>query len=429
MQMCNRLLTYMTTLNWKLIAEIAGGVLFVALLVWFFFIRQTTTLEPAETAPQQTFGQSDTRTSTGAQPTTDGTNVAEAIPSPVSKQKVFKMSDGPVAGAAFMQELRPTTTIARFVMQRNGHVLDLAIDSPGSVARAASNTTIPGVSRVIWELQNSAARQVAAGAALQYLDSMTVKTVLMTFPQATTTTPAVQAPVRIQFLPDNLVSVASSPDGLSLAYLVKTALGADGYVARADGSNPRKLFSLPLSQLILTWPSAQTMLATTPSAAGVAGIAFSVDATSGATAPILYAAGLSTNADRTFGKVVYQSANNTARTTYVHDTKTNLDRPLSFDPMPEKCAWSRTEAMYMYCAVPLSYVPPTYNDLWHQGSGSAADSIVAYDLLTGQTTVVATPGGTDGGEVSDIAELAVSPDNRYVLFVKKGDRSLWGVRL
>lgn len=418
----------MNTLNWKLILEIIGGVLFVALLVWFFFFRSPG-LEPAATTPQQTFGQADTRTNVPAANRGQGGGASQTIQSPVSNQKVFKISEGPVAGATFMQDGRPTTTVARFVMQQNGHVLDLAIDSPGSVSRAVSNTTIPGAQQVAWGIQQVASRQVAATAVLQYVDSQTVKSVALIFPSATTSTSTALSPVRIQFLPDNLRSVATSPDGLSLAYIAATANGSDGYVARADGTTPRKLFSLPLSQVTMSWPSAGVLLVASKAAMGVPGIAFNVNASTGAITPILYTTGLSVAADPSFSKVVYQSVTTDDRLTYSHDTKSNLDRPLSFDPIPEKCIWSRLEAAMMYCAVPLAYTGPQYVDLWHQGAASAADSVVAYDLLTGETTILATPGEQDGGVASDIMQMALSADENYLLFVNKGDRSLWGVRL
>ncbi len=420
----------MQNLNWKLLVEIIGGVLFVVLLVWFFLFRSPG-LEPANTEPQQTFVPSDTTTGVAAS-NNPSSNAVETtgLQSPTSKQKVFKISDGPVAGAAFMQDLRPTTTVARFIMQASGHVLDLAIDSPGSVARAISNTTIPGALQAVWAMQTVVSRQVAAGSVLQYIDNGTIKSVALVFPTASTTASSTApAPVRIQFLPDNIRSLTASPDGLSLTYLIATAAGSDIYTARYDGTSPKKLASLPLSQVIISWPSASVILATSKAAVGVPGIALSVNAASGAVSPVLYAPGLTATADFSFKYVVYQSATAQSRLTYTHDTESNLDRPLSFDPIPEKCVWSRLQAGLMYCAVPLSYTSPQYMDLWHQGAGSASDSIVSYNLMTGQTRPVANPGGADGGEASDIMQMALSGDEKYLLFVAKGTRSLWGVRL
>jgi len=416
------------TFNWKLIAEIAGAVLFVLLLVWFFFFRQTTTLKPATTPPISTFDSQSTVTVPDTSTNAAGLSEGGELSSPVSTQKIFKISDGPVAGATLIQDLRPTTTLARFVMQESGHILDLAIDSPGSVARAVSNTTIPGIAHVAWETQTVDGRQAAAGVALQYLDSSTIKTVLLTFPVASTSS-STSSPVRVQFLPNDAMSIAASPDGKSIAYLLKTASGSDGYVAGASGINPKKLFSLPLSQVVLTWPSAGTLLITSKAAAGVPGIALSIQVASGAVSPLLYSPGLTASADFGFEKLVYQSTTQDSRITYAHDTKSNLDRPLSFSPAPERCAWSRTYASVMYCAVALTSIAPDYLDLWHQGAASMADSLVAYNLLTGNTIIITTPGGTDGGISSDVDGLAVSADDKYLLFVKKGDRSLWGVRL
>jgi hypothetical protein len=58
-----------------------------------------------------------------------------------------------------------------------------------------------------------------------------------------------------------------------------------------------------------------------------------------------------------------------------------------------------------------------------------ADAIVANTLRTGQATIITTPGGPDGGVPSDIMQMALSADENYLLFVSKGTRSLWGVRL
>jgi hypothetical protein len=159
------------------------------------------------------------------------------------------------------------------------------------------------------------------------------------------------------------------------------------------------------------------------------GIALSINAASGGASPLLYAPGLTATADRGFAQVVYQSATSGNRLTFAHNTKTNLDRPLSLDPMPEKCVWSRLQESVVVCAVPLAYTAPGYADLWRQGAASVADSIVAYNLLTGQATIITTPGGPDGGVPSDIMQMALSADENYLLFVSKGTRSLWGVRL
>jgi len=133
-------------------------------------------------------------------------------------------------------------------------------------------------------------------------------------------------------------------------------------------------------------------------------------------------------ADRSFSRVIYQTADS-GRSTYVRDTKTGLAKPLSFDPVPEQCIFGNTTSTTMYCATPLAYVPANYLDLRHIGTANATLSIISFNVTTGKSTIVASPGGADGGEQADIAEMTISPDDKYLIYIRKGDRSLWAVRL
>ena len=172
------------------------------------------------------------------------------------------------------------------------------------------------------------------------------------------------------------------------------------------------------------------ILVQTKEAFGVPGIAFSVS-TNGSISPLLYAQSLSASANVTFSKVVYQSTNGTtgARSTYVHDVPSGADNVLPFNPLPEKCVWSITSTSTMYCAAPLTTTPANYLDLWHQGLTRIADSIFAFDVNKGATYLLANPGSAQGGSQTDMVQIAVSPDDQYLLYITRGDRSLWGVHI
>ena len=251
-------------------------------------------------------------------------------------------------------------------------------------------------------------------------------------PAATPTATSTRArQVLIQFLPDNIASIAASPDGKSLVYLLSTSAGTDGYIAASDGGGAKKLFSLQLSEVTLAWPSQNTLMAVTKTSTGVPGMAFSINAKTGVVIPLVYASGLSAIATRDFSRVIYQTTPNdgSTRSTYSHNVVTGVNAPLSFDPFPERCAWSAVATTTMYCAGPLAYLPQNYLDLWHRGATGAGDSVVGFNVASGSSLIITTPGGVDGGVPSDIAEMAVSPDNHYLLFITRGDRSLWIVRL
>lgn len=399
--------------SWTYITIGAATVVVLGAGAWFIFFSGGTDAPPVN-LPSLGTGQNQTNTSGS------GTSQGEesTLPVQLSAQKIFQIAQGPVAGAVFIQTNRPTTTVARYVSAENGHVFDLVIDSQGSIAKALSNTTIPGVQRVVWT-------QNGDGAVLQYLDNETIKTALLRFPTATTS-----RAVKIQFLPDNVIDVAASPDGRTLAYLLRTSAGVDGYTVLSDGTGAKKIFSLPLSQMRISWPSQGTLLLQTNPAAGVPGMSFSVDSKSGAVSPLLYAEGLTATADRTFESVVYQTTlAGGERSSYVYNVKSGGNAGLSFDPYPEKCLWALTATSTLYCAVPLSYVPPSYLDAWRQGTASAADGILSFNVASGRSAVIATPGGSEGGVASDILELGVSPDEKYLFYVTKNSRALWGVRL
>lgn len=395
----------------KIIGIAGAAVALLALAAWLVFGGSGEAPAPAP----QTFGTGDARVDISNQQPGEATE-AQA-PAAQSAQSVFKIHDGPIAGAAFVQTLNPTTTIARFVTAHNGRVFDLPLDSPGAVPRTLSNTTIPGIARALW---------TQGGVVMQYLDQETVKTLALTLPAATTSAQA--APARLAFLPDNVIDLAVSPDGDSLAYALRGSASAEGYVARADGTGARRAFSLALAQILLAWPAPATLMAQAAPAYGIETMAFTVDVASGTVTPLLKAPGLTLSASPGLARALYHTAGGPAgRMSYMRDAATGGSRALSFNPLPEQCIWSRIGTSSAVCAVAASYAPDNYGDLRRSGEASVAQMIVAYGP-DGLSTILATP-GADGGVASDIAELALSLDERYLLFIKKDDRSLWGVRL
>lgn len=379
---------------------------------------------PAVTPITTLFGTSANNSTTATTNTTTGATSNGTLPASQSAtQKVFEIAQGPIAGATLIQTLYPTTTLARYVSQEDGHVYDLPLDVAGAVPRVVSDITIPGAARVIWLEQGNAA-------ILQYIDTngSSVKSVYLGFPAATTSTTI--APTRIQFLPDNIIDLAASPDGASLVYLLKTSSGSDGYIARADGTEAKKLFSLPLTQVLIAWPAQGTLLAESKSAAGVPGIVFSIDAKSGLVTPLIYAQGLTATANSSFSVLLYQISDDTTQVSYIRAVQSGANASLPINPSPENCIWSAITNTTMYCSEPAQSTPANYLDLWHQGSASAADNIFEVFANAASERVVASPGSSnDGGVASDILEMALSPDDHYLSFTTKGSRELWGVRL
>jgi len=77
----------------------------------------------------------------------------------------------------------------------------------------------------------------------------------------------------------------------------------------------------------------------------------------------------------------------------------------------------------------LQFTAWNYLDLWHQGLGNVAESILSFNVSTGASNIAALPGSKDGGVGGAIENFALSIDDRYLLFVAQGNQTLWGVRL
>ncbi len=394
---------------------IGAAVLLVLVAVGiFFFSRSSATPNQTGLGGFFGFGSSVPTTQVG----TSTTNTPQ--PTNSTSQRIFKIADGPVAGAAFIQTSNPTTTVVRYAMADNGHVLDKPIDVPGAIASPVSNVTIPGIVSSVWATTGSST-------IMQYFDSGVLKSVYIELGSTTASSSSV-TPTRVRFLPNNIISLALSPTNSRLAYvLVNSNGGVDGYISNLDGTNVKLAFSAPLSQVLLSWPSPGTLLLQTKSAVGIPGVAYSINATTGVMSPMLYTPGLSATANSTFTKVVYQTSPDSKATTYSHDIATGKDAVLADNPLPEKCVWNSAPVTNIYCAVSLDTVASNYLDLWHKGLTRTVDSIVDLDTNSGISTVVTLP--DTGGVTASIESLILSPDRHYLLFITRGDQALWGVHL
>ncbi len=414
---------------------IVFGVVVLVLALGYFIYRAFQGSAPSGAAGIPSFG-----TTTGAVsqvPLGQGGVSAGALPVFTSAgagaqlPAVFKIADGPVVGAMIIETSRPTTTVARYVTGGDGHVLDMPLDVPGSVALPVSNTTIPGVEEAVWT-------ESGRGVIVEYMSDGAVKSAHISLPPVAAQATSSAAAPAVRFLVDNILSLAASPDGKSVAYLVRNAEGgADGYLANPDGGNPKKLFSLPLSQFILSWPTAANLFAYTASAASVPGVALKINARTGAATPTLYGQGLTALEDPTGAYALYRTDDGTNASAFMMTLSTGATFVVSYPPslsapLPEQCAWGAPHGKNgarAYCAAAAGGLPSGFLDYWHRGQASLPNIIAYIDRATNTLVPIATPGTRDGGETSDITNISVSPDDRYLSFISKDDGVLWGVRL
>ncbi|MDE2213103.1 MAG: hypothetical protein KGJ34_01030 [Patescibacteria group bacterium] len=406
-------------LSWKKIAVGGGILILILILILIFLLRGSG--GPSTSSSNGSFGSNPGTTGVSVGQSGGGASSLPSSSSGISPtQKVFEIAVGPVVGAELTEAGEPTTTVARYITSQDGHILQLELNTPGAVPQILSNTTIPGIEEAYWSDGGS-------GVIVQYLDQGTMKSAHLLLPGAAST-----SPTSINFLPDNILALAVSPNGSSVVYLLRSATGASGYLSQTNGSNIKELFSLPLSQLILSWPSPGTILAYSKAAAGVAGIAFSINAKTGSVAPVLYGLGLTVSGNPDFSYLLYRTDTGSAATLYTESTisgGSSLFPTLSTleTPFPEECVWGSSNNVY--CAAPAEATPYDYLDLWHRSEASVPDSLVLLNIASSTEALVATPGTSDGGETADMTKFSLSPDGQYLSFISKDDEALWGVRL
>src|SRR5262249_16703996 len=149
--------------------------------------------------------------------------------------------------------------------------------------------------------------------------------------------------------------------------------------------------SLPLSQVLVGWPAAGTLLVQTKVAANVPGMVFSVDIPSGTVTPLVYAQGLTATADPAFKYILYEVNSNSTPNTYMHIVQSGQNVALPFNLIPEKCIWDTATSSMAYCAVPTNNVDSTYLDALHLGILNNTDEIVNFDIRNQAGIIVADP--------------------------------------
>ncbi len=424
----NKVLILLIALAGVIIALILGG-------TYFFLKKETSQSNTAGNSIDfSPFGQSGDNPNGSA---SQGTNTP-SLPSQVPAATVpllRQLSNTPVA--TFMTGITKNGTdnsavsYARFMERATGHVFEVPL-SLVTPAVKISNTTIPRIQEALWAPDG---RYIA----IRYYDEKMehVATYLAQLMFASTTVAnelhleeAVSASTTLQgiFLDNDIPNLVFSPDGSSLFYLVRTAGGARGYVRSLDKKTNKLVFSSPLNELLPTWDNANTVILTTKPAATIPGYAFSLNLKTGAVDNTLTEVpGLTARTDIQDNHIIFFSVEENAPLLQLLDIKTGTISGLRLPTLPEKCAWSKLEQNILYCAAPAQ-TGAGYPDVWYRGEATYQDILWKINIETGSQDIVVIPNEAVG-RAMDATNLALSPDENFLLFIDKRDGTLWSAKL
>jgi hypothetical protein len=264
------------------------------------------------------------------------------------------------------KSVRATTTILMFVDRTTGYVYGHNVES--GTTYQISNSTIPGVhDAYIW----SGGDRIV----VRYLsaDRKTIISTLGTVPNVQEGHDA-QPLANITTLPNNISSIAVSPSGNTVSYIVPNDAGASIYTITSKGTV--HVADSPFAEWTLSYGGEQ-LYATTKASAYVQGTTVSLPSF----ARIIGEKTGLTSTPSSGGLVLHSMWAKTGLSTFV--TKGSSLVQFSIQTLSSKCAPSGTQ--YFICGVPkaLPAGDEGLPDDWYQGRASFDDTLMLLDSKTG----------------------------------------------
>lgn len=397
--------------------------LIVGIAVWFFFFRNTKSVEQKTFFDFLPFGLSGEGTegefsgsTNGKTRAGNGDDSGETSALPILRQ----ISNVPTAGAMatstrIFRNGTSTAITVRYLERATGHVYDTRVDTMEK--KRVTNTTIPRVYEALFNKNGTFA-------ILRYLDDdeKTIETFIGKIPESDA---GREGTLTGEFLPRDTKDVSVSPTKDEIYYLTENKEGSDGFVASLKNPAQRtRVFSFPFTEWISQWPAVGTITLTSKASYAAAGYAYSLSLDGKTEVEKLIGgfSGLTTLVNNDFSRAIFSSASQNRITLHFVNPKTHASIPTVFGTLPEKCVWGK-DGISLYCGIPGSLPRAAYPDEWYQGVVSFTDSIWKIDTDTWASFDLLEPG--DLGSNFDIIKPFLSPDERYLFFTNKKDMTLW----
>jgi len=324
-----------------------------------------------------------------------------------------EISSRPSTAGGFVE--REGELFIRYIERETGHIFEASVGN--LTQERLTNTTIPRVYEALWS-------QDGESVVLRYLreDDETIQSFSG----------------RIATLEEDSVLGEGSLEGIFLSAqikdldffgnqifsLIKTSNGSIGIVSDPDDTNKNQVFSSPLNEWLVGWPSRNTITLTTKPSSGIPGYLYFLDIGDESLERVLGGiSNLTTLTNLDLSKVLY-STNGSLR---VLDRASGESVSLSLNTLPEKCVWGKINSSVVYCGIPKS-LPAGLPETWYQGLISLSDDIWKINTDTGQTDVLVMPRDEYGIEI-DLTKPSLDEDERYLLFLNKKDSSLWILKI
>ena len=387
----------------------------VGVSIWFFFFRNTT---PAPTTNPTTglpFGEGGGNITPNEQTSTINGTISDSGNKPANK--LFQISDSPVAGFLAFSPKKDAPTVIRYVDRATGHIYDV---NPFTLEKIkVTNNTLTKIVEAYFKNDGSAVlmRSLANGDIVRNISLALVA------PKASSTDALYT--VTATELRGNMGDVWVGPNNF-LAY----SLIDDNSISTSnfDGTKATRLFSSPFTDWRVRFDDSANIVLVTKASANVSGFAYNLSTKTGSLSKLVGPLNALTLIQSPDGRRFAHSHNSKGQTIFALQTVetgeiTNI-LPATF---ADKCVWSKKKTNILYCGTPNS-IGAFEPDGWYQGTSHFSDQIWSFDTVNKIAENLANPGGNTNIGI-DVLNPNLSSNEDYLVFINKNDLTLWALKL
>lgn len=222
------------------------------------------------------------------------------------------------------------------------------------------------------------------------------------------------------YLPDNILSMAISIDGGTVARLTLDGTTAVLSSTTSNNSNRKEFLRSPFKEWLVSWGGKSVYLQSKASAR-VGGFLYKVDESSRKLIRVLgNIPGLTASVSPSGAYILYSESTQRGFITKLLDTKTGTSKNIGNSILPEKCVWLKNEDLV--CAGGGTIPEDTYPDAWYAGTAHFSDQLLR--IYTSANIFDVLYNG-EGDQDFDMTNLQIDEDNNILYFIDKPTGILW----
>ncbi len=337
-------------------------------------------------------------------------------PHPVANYSAYATTSTIVVPAdPAIPKSKPTTQIithemVRYVARSSGYVYEIEDEA---IPLQVSNVYIPNIYEALFGDKNSSAL-------IRFLheNGQTIATYAVPVPPPNPDGSRTQK--EGLYLPDNITSIAVSPDSTQIARVTGDTTGALISITGLFNTKKVDILRTPFKEWIISWPNTKNLYLQTKASAEVPGYLYRLDTTEKKLRRVLgNINGLTANVSPSGNYVLYSQNSGLGFVTKLLNTKTGEAKAFNLAILPEKCVWLKAEDLI--CAGNTSVPEGKYPDAWYMGTVSFSDQL--YRIYTGSALYDRLDDTTPMS--FDITNLQVNESKNTLYFTDKSTGVLW----